>query len=238
MNRAVFSITVAAVALTARLPVCPADERESAPPRPPDAELERGGAVQPPQPPARPFLPGPERRWGDAEDEGVIARWLERVRDAQPEEFLRLRRLRESNPAAFRDEMRRRLFPRRGAESDDSEARRGSRPPPRPERDPDLEAIETELLQLARQYHTARDPAAREELRAQVRNKLRETFQRREAVWVARIAAMRRDLDALEKRLEQFRQGRESAIDDRLRDILNPPLPPPRAPDAAGAPEK
>lgn len=236
MKTTAFSIAATVVALTARLPFCAADDRESPPSGPPEAEVGTQSDVQ--LPTARPFPPMPERRGGSAEDDGAVARWLERLRDAQPEEFARLRRLRENNPAAFRDEMRRRLFPRRGPEGDDSEARRGPRLPPRPERDPKLEAIEAELLQLARQYHTARDPALREELRAQVRNRLREIFQRREAVWMSRIAAMRRDLDALEKRLEQFRQGREAAIEDRLRDILLPLSPPARDPNADGAPKE
>ncbi len=236
MKIAILSFTVALAALSAAPQGRAADRDETPPPRNPDAELEPGGTARRPAPPVRPILPAVERRGGDGEEDNFITQWLERVREAEPEEFARLRRLRESNPPAFREEMRRRLFQRRGPAGDGADARRGLRPPPRWERDPELERIELELLQLARQFHAARDPAAREELQGRIRDKLRETFRKREDVWVARIAAMRRDLDELEMRLDQFRKDREAAVNERLRDILRPQPNPPPGSDANEAP--
>lgn len=201
-------------------PPAPAESRHS-----PESAPEAAAAIRP--------LPPGLRRLGEIGNENAAARWLERFRETQPEEFARLRHLRETNPPAFREEIRRRLQARMNGNGGDEPGRRALRLPPRPDRDPDLDRLEAELLDLARQFHRERDTAVREELRQRLRAKLMETFERREQVWVQRIAALRRDLDEFEARLDQLRRNREEIIENRLRAILepSPSTPPPPSSD-------
>lgn len=204
-----------------------ADDGDAAPP--PSETIERPESAPGPTPAARPLPPG-LRRIAEPGNEDAAARWLERFRETHPEEFARLRRLRETNPPAFREELRRRLQSRRNDDGGGEGGRRMPRLPPRPDRDPDLDRLEAELLELARRFHRERDAAARDELRERLRAKLIETFERREKVWVQRIAALRRDLDEFEARLDQFRRNREEVIDNRLRAILETSPHPPTEP--------
>ncbi len=205
---------------------------------PPTSPLESGRRVGPPP---RPFGPPSESDF----KEGAVLRWLDRLREAHPEEFARMRHLRETQPEKFREEMRRRIQRRllieEGgspfAKAEEGGPRREAKPPPRLERDPEMERLERELVALVREFHSTDAPERREEIQRRIRNLIREAMERREAVWAARVRQMRRELTDLEERLDRWRENRDATIEQRLQMMLEktpqpPPEPPPPPPAA------
>jgi hypothetical protein len=183
---------------------------------------------------SEPVSRGPSgiRSQRDPAEESAVFLWMEHLRNAEPEEFQRLRHLRQTQPEAFRAEIRRQVR-KRGAERS-AETRpapqamddeKGPHPRRSPkggiERDPQTDRMEAELLELARRYHATDQPEEKDVIRQKIRDRIEASFERRDAAWTARIEAARKDLETLERRLEQWRAIRGETIERRVRVILD-----------------
>lgn len=164
---------------------------------------------------------------------------LELLRERGPELFARMQRLRQDRPGEFDDMLRQRMPTLMRWLKEKAE-------------DPELYGMRTELMRLERESHALarriRNEAgaeggegASEAAKKALRDLVGRTFD-------LRMQVGQREIDRLAARLEKMRDdiikrrgGRESMIDDRVRELLNPPpdepAPPPRgeAPARPGA---
>jgi hypothetical protein len=147
-----------------------------------------------------------DRRSGRARMHMHLTSCMEWLRTTKPDEFERLGALRVSNPEAFRQEMHNVV--REYTKERFPEAYEHFRA---------LRDSETQLRQLVREYQTQQDPSRRAELEHAIRNVLAEQFDAKEK---ARL----RELEQLEKRLEEFRASlrerankKQELIDQRFK---------------------
>lgn len=195
-NRTIRALTVGMLLVMGWLPVVQAGAREGEweGPRAARGETERPR----PMPRGGPGR-GPAMR-------GKVDDWLERFRTEQPEEYRELMELRETNPEAFREQLRnhmRDLVKRVRGES--------------------LSDQEQELHELARQYREAETEAERRRLRETLRDGLTELFDDRIRSQRERLEDMRARLEEVEAAIERREEHRDEIIDTRVDELLRDP---------------
>lgn len=170
-------------------------------------------------PPPERKQPGERRGHGDHDMKIAIQRVMERLRTEDPEEFARLRALRQENPRAFKQELFSKLRARRETWA------KGEGRPPRPMSDRSLEADERKKKAMKRSqevraamqaYRKAGTPeeksVAKEALRATLDERMTEHMKQREAY----IARLRAQLDQLEKKNESDVKNKDEMVDKAL----------------------
>jgi hypothetical protein len=225
-------LILAAIAAAAQEPVQPAPDETAAAP-----------AFEPQPPPpsdAPPWMVPPKPH---------VERWLEHIREKDPEEFDRMKKLRASNPAEFRRALHRRLLRQRVAdtlreaprlkeflaglpETDREELvsrleRLGAPPgqgfaPEHP--DPEVHRLEQETADLARRYRDAPDEGEKERLRDELRTKLEIAFDRRENARREHVKKIETDLDHLKKTIATRQAKRPEIIERRLQELTGEDL--------------
>jgi hypothetical protein len=148
----------------------------------------------------RPEHPRPDRE----RHHSVIERWLNHLEKQEPEEHRRLTEMREEDPAAFREELRRHFSEAR----EHAAPRRGGRGAP-----PGL----TEKIQALRQADT---PDTRARALEALRTALAGHIDQRLALREQRIQSIREELEQLETRHRADKARREAWIEETLERLL------------------
>jgi len=134
----------------------------------------------------------------------VIERWLNHLEKQEPEEHRRLTEMREEDPAAFREELRRHFSEAR----EHAAPRRGGRAAP-----PGL----TEKIQALRQADT---PDTRARALEALRTALAGHIDQRLALREQRIQSIREELEQLETRHRADKARRDAWIEETLERLL------------------
>lgn len=193
-----------------------------------------------------PASEGQARRPRDAAP--FVDRLIHAVRSKDPAEADRLSRLRESDPEAFRQELRaqlaemRRTAPHDGHEREARSPRDGGRPdrPPRGEREipPDRPEL-VEIRLLVRKYREAEGGPEQEQAMSRLREIVRGMIDQRQQVRRERIARFERELEDMKKDLARIDAETDKIVDRRIQEILRVPRGPDRPdPNTPSAPRR
>ncbi|MBT3380781.1 MAG: hypothetical protein HN742_39010 [Lentisphaerae bacterium] len=157
--------------------------------------------------PGRRFGPqGPQRgEMGRRMKEG--SEWMERLSTEKPEEFQRLLKLRESDPQAFSNELRKFVQERRGS---------GHRPGR-------MDTDDRKCQELSRLYHATEDPAEKNRIRGELRAEVEAAFDRKIKVRGEWIDEMLRKIEEGRKRLAERGAQRTQICDDRVHELTRDP---------------
>ncbi|OPZ28997.1 MAG: hypothetical protein BWZ02_01114 [Lentisphaerae bacterium ADurb.BinA184] len=186
---------VLALALALLAPLASAQDRPGTPPgdrRPPSARRGDDG-----EPGRRPFADAVRDRGQD---------WMERMRAENPEEFERLRQLREQNPEQFREEVRGRVRERLEG---NFQAR--------------LSPPERECTELSRQFHEAATPEAKEQLKGRIEAAVDKAFDARLAQQKEMLANMEKQLRQLREEIEAREQNKAAVCTRRVDELTADP---------------
>jgi hypothetical protein len=175
------------------------------PPEGPPPEM--GGPEMGPPPPL-------ELPHGEQPEAPFLDRWLERLKEKQPEEYEHLQKLRETNPEEFRRAMHEKLAQEK-MRFRSHEGRHG-RPPPM---NPEIMKIENEAMDLSKTYRQATDAAQKEQIGKDLRQKLEVLFDLREKDRQEHIRRIEADLANLKKSVDQRQSNRQQIIDRRLQEL-------------------
>lgn len=225
-----------------------------------------------PPPPMQPDSFGmPPPPPGEFPPDSPVAKWIERMKQENPEEFARLQAMKTDDPKAFRRELHKRMkgeralaglrkYPRIAQavmemsedEREDFLNRFGGmseRSPESPGRGPgfgpgphgfggpgggpegegpaqadqDTRRLQREVKDLVLAYHEAPDEAAKDAVRAQLRGRIEQLFEQREAERARQIERIEQDLARLKKSMESRRKNRELIIEKRLGELTADP---------------
>lgn len=157
--------------------------------------------------------PPPEEMHGGQPPSVFVDRWLERLKEKDPEEYARLQKLKETNPEEFRKALFGKLVQERMRHR--SEGGRHGRPPMNPE----IQALQKETMEMSKAYSQATDEAAKKQLRTELRQKLEVLFDLREKERKEHIQRIEADLANLKKSLDERQQNREQIIERRLQEL-------------------
>lgn len=169
-------------------------------------------------PPLPPWLNDPGRPHGG---QPYLQRWMQTVKEKNPQEFERLRTLRKEHPEAFRNELRNRV------QNKGREHREGVKGP-RMGRHPGsekLKALENKNRSLAKQAMKA-EGDEREQVITQLRQSLGESFDEREAIRMNHLRQARQELDRHQEMAAQRQRNRDQIIREQLEWMINPQKPP------------
>lgn len=175
-----------------------------------------------------------------------LDRWLARLREKRPEEYEQLIRLREADPAAFRDQLHNRLREERFRDrlKDHPGVYERLKDLPPEERDwlmhgaprgpqgpwqqwrerrvsPEIAKLEKETRETGRRYREVQTDEERTKLRADLHAKLEELFDLREAERAKKIEQIEKQLASLRGTLETRKAQREQIIDRRLQELTD-----------------
>lgn len=213
---------------------------------PPPDDMAAWDEPAPGGPPPDAEAPPGEARHGLARPDGSgppIQQFLDMLRSGNPEEFERMRKLREENPEAFREELRNRIRREReraGREGgpDEGPAWRRGGPELRERigrqvveggvrhamsseslRSPELDQLERRAGELARAVREAPDDAAKEKARGDLRTALAGAFDLREKMRRERFKHMEAQLTKVRDMLDSRQAHRDEIIDKRLQSM-------------------
>ncbi len=139
---------------------------------------------------------------------------MEKIRKESPREYEKLLELKRKNPAAYRSRLRRRMrsyVMEKGGRMVSGEVR---------ERMKEIAALEKELRKMVSRYRAA----SKEEERAAVRKKIRQTIEKifslRQQNFAAMIERLEQQLQRLKKQLSDREERKEEIINARLRRMI------------------
>ena len=174
--------------------------------------------------------PPPRERDGERPPPPVH-RFFEHIKKSNPEEFERLRQLREADPEAFREELSRRLVEARRQGDEMGGVKPGGmrdaagRPRMRDEdgawqvESPELDRLEIESRNLARSVRDAGTADARESALATLKATLEKSFDLRERLRAERLAKMEARLQKVRQLLDERQGKRDEIIERRAREL-------------------
>jgi hypothetical protein len=209
---------------------------------PPDGTVPDATAWEDAVPPPPPDLPppgdGPGAPPGDVRGKHPpLQRFLEVLSEQNPEEFDRLKKLRDEDPEAFRKELHQRLQKERerrglpggrGLEQPSPEergrlGRHQQTGGPGPEgmnvRSPETDRLEQKSRDLAQAYRLSTDEAEKARLQAELKTNLAESFDLREKMRRERFAQMENRIKKVRELMEQRQAQREEIINRRLKEL-------------------
>lgn len=200
------------------------------------------GAQPPdPLPMATPPGPPPAGVFGDERPlRPPIERFFAILKQTDPEEYERLRALREKDPVAFRAEIAQRLIQereRRAPRGDRNGEREGRRPargalepgpytPPMGAFDawaspnPEADQLELKSRELARALKEATSPEDQARLRAELKSTLLRAFELREQMRRERLAQMEDRVIRIKKLLDERAAQRDAIIQRRMDELI------------------
>lgn len=207
MKRWLFPLMLAAAILSAR-----AERPEGELPHPPPPE--ESDAFAPPRegPEGQPGMPPPVQL--------LMQHWQKQ----NPEEFERMKKLREEDPQAFREELHRKLQEARkergGRRMDGEFGRPGAGPggdfdPGNPQ----MKIAEDKIRDLAQAWRSAATDEEKQQVKADLVSALNQAFDLREQVRRERLAQMEKKLAELRSNIEQRSAQRQAIIDKRLGEL-------------------
>jgi hypothetical protein len=187
--------------------------------------------MPPPREGPPPEGPGPGP--GDQDGERPpLQRFLEILRQQNPQEFDRLKSLRESDPAAFRKELHERLQQERdkrglqggpGAGLREQMGRRMMEGGPGPDgmnvRSPEIDRLEKATHDLAQSYRKATGDAEKARLQGELKQTLEQAFDLREQLRRERFEQTEARLRKVREMMEQRQAQRDAIIDRRLKEL-------------------
>ena len=201
------TILTAFVLLTLGVTFTPAQEPLKPPPGPApefgEPELGPPPAIEPP-PADQPGTP-------------FVDRWLERMKEKNPEEYGKLQALREKDPEQFRQALHDKLK----QEKMRFRSRDGRGGPPPPPMNPEIVTIEKETMEMSRAYREESDAARKEQIRKDIRAKLEVLFELRGKDRQELVNRIEADLARLKKSIEERQAHRDQIIDRRLQDLTD-----------------
>lgn len=130
-----------------------------------------------------------------------ISKWLENMKNENPEEYERLSNLRQSNPTEFRQEMLKRHLERRR-----DKVRRDSK-------------HEEETLELAEQFRKAETDEEKNDLREKLKEAVYNAFDANLRSSQERIERMEKELQKLREHLERRKAKKERICEARILDL-------------------
>lgn len=147
---------------------------------------------------------------------------MQHWKNNNPAEFERMKKLREDDPEAFREELHRKLekareergFGRRGGPGGRGSPD-GELLPPNPE----LQAAENKVRERVEAWRAADSEEGKAQARAALQDALRESFDLREQARRERLAQMEKKMNELRSSLEKRQQQRQAIIDKRLQEL-------------------
>lgn len=89
--------------------------------------------------------------------------------------------------------------------------------------DPETQRVQRQVKELVQAYHEAPDEAAKDEVRAQLRGRIEQLFELREAERARQIERIEQDLARLKKSMESRRKNRDLIIEKRLGELTADP---------------
>lgn len=206
-------------------------------PPPPDSAPD-ATAWEDTAPPPPPPGDGPGTGQGDVRREHPpLQRFMEVLREQNPEEFDRLKKLREEDPEAFRRELHQRLQKERDRRGLQAGRAMEQQPPedrgrmghhlqaggPGPEgmnvRSPETDRLEQKSRELAQAYRVATDEVEKARLQAELKANLAESFDAREKLRHERFAQMENRIKKIRELMEQRQAQREEIINRRLKEL-------------------
>lgn len=177
---------------------------------------------QPHPPPPGMFEPemGPpplfEPPRGEQPEAPFVDRWLDRMKEKDPEEYARLQKLRETSPEEFRQALHEKL-----AQEKMRFHSRGGRHGRPPMMNPEVIKAEQEAMDISKTYRRATDAPQKEQIRKDLRQKLEVLFDLREKDRQEHIRRIEKDLANLKKSVDQRQSHREEIIDRRLQELTD-----------------
>jgi hypothetical protein len=235
------------VALAAGLCACLGSFAQSEP----AADRDAPGRERPQHPPpGSPFAGdfhaqrhGPDGPPGGTE-RASVEQWMMELKERNPEEFEKMRRMREEDPEAFRQALHDKVRKVRAAfiagrypqlhaaimalppEERDwilgrlqqhgphAELRETGRRP-----SPEMEGLEKNAGELARAYRQAENPQDKRRIRAELSGVLEKLFDQREAMRARELENMERKIDALKADIEKRKSHRAEIIEARVKNL-------------------
>ena len=157
------------------------------------------------------FRPGPppareEARKGQHANPMRNRGWLQMLKEKHPEEYERLQELRESDPEAFRDEIRKRFR---------QHVKRRMRKHVGPHN--------RECMELAKKYHDAENPEEKAALKQQLHDAVKKAFDARVEQQAAMIKRMEERLNKLRNHLATREANRDEICAERVEDLTRKP---------------
>lgn len=158
-----------------------------------------------------------------------IQRLMQHWKERNPEEFERMKALREQDPAAFRRELQRKLAEARETHSQgrrlmNEMGMRGGPGGPGDDREPmspEMRAAELQIRQLAEAWRKATAPEEKERLTAELKVALSKAFDQREQMRAQRLADMEKKLNELRTVMDERRSRRDAIIEKRLQELTD-----------------
>ena len=221
--RKLFLLSLLAAGVAAAQP--PPDDPDAAPAAPRDW--------------AEPGMPPPPS--GGPGEKPHIQRFLDMLRQQNPTEFDRMKKLRAEDPEAFRQELHARLQrerERRGIDGApgngqmmrgmagdmrDRMARAMKDGGPGPDgmnvRSPEIDRLEQKSRDLAQAYRKAADDAEKTRLQGELKAALSEAFDLRESIRRERFAQMEARVKKVREMMDQRQAQRDAIIERRLQEL-------------------
>ncbi len=226
-----------------------AQEEDYVPPEgmPPQDQLQPREQKPPQFQEKRPIYPNPGGEQQIPQGQPMVERWLEKLKHENPAEYERMRRLRDENLPAFREEMRNKfkneLLMRlqrehpalyeslmNGPEHDrEWLLDRLLRPNPQgnvqPKNDlggpraPPPDENEEKVRQLAQNYRAATDPAEKDKIRAEIRSELNKSFDLRMQHRQAEVEGFEKRIAEMRTNLDARNANRKAIVDRRLKEL-------------------
>ncbi len=175
-----------------------------------------------------------------------VERWMEHLRDNDPEAFEHFHNLQTENPDAFRKELRERLREKRSAHErhGKQEWRKHFEDMPEHERkermrtsyrekfqkvterkllrgNPEIRELEKQTKTLAQSYRKAESQEEKETIRTELSNTLNTLFDLRSEARKASIDKMQKKLTHLQGKMAERESQRDAIIGRRLQDLLD-----------------
>lgn len=152
---------------------------------------------------------------GERPDAPFVDRWLDRMKEKNPEEYARLQKLRETSPDEFRQALHEKLT----QEKMRFRSREGKHG--RPPMNPEIMKLEKEAMDLSKTYRQTTDAAQREQIGKDLREKLEVLFDLREKDRQEHIRRIESDLADLKKSVDERQKNREQIIGRRLQELTD-----------------
>ena len=189
-------------------------------------------------------------RGGGPQDGAYLDQWLERVKERDPAEFERMKKLRQDNPEEFKHELHQKLqnsrigglrehpqvteaFKNLSPEDRDWVTQRLSGPPGEgggeqhggpsgwKHASPDFAAGEQKVHELAKKFHGATTDADKAAAKKEIRENIAKLFDVREKNRAADIKQLDEHLAKIRKQLDEHQSKRDEMIDARLKEVIS-----------------
>ncbi|NOY80973.1 MAG: hypothetical protein GXP31_08195 [Kiritimatiellaeota bacterium] len=149
------------------------------------------------------FSPRGNRKWDPT---AQLKGWLEKLKKEKPEEFEELMKLREEEPAEFRKRIS-------ALAREHFQKRRLDNMPPE----------ERHCIELSRKYAEADDPAAKQQVKAELQEAVQQAFDARIRQRLERLERMENELKRIRRQIEERKANRDKICQARVEELTRDP---------------